>query len=95
MTIEERLSANEKKIYYRYRWGRAADEKMASGIFTYAKPKSQTEKNHNKEALALLEIKRSQLIIEQQSVGTNYIELQNLYFDFTGKNLKFIPQRLI
>ena len=31
------------------------------------------QKNHNKEALALLEVKKSQLTIEQQSVGSVFI----------------------
>lgn len=73
MTIEERPSANGKKIYYRFVWGHGASDKMSAGIFTYAKPKTQVEKNHNKEALVLLEIKRSQLVIDRQAIGTGYI----------------------
>ncbi len=38
-------------------------QRPSTGIFIYAKPKDQVQKNHNKEALALLETKKSQLII--------------------------------
>jgi hypothetical protein len=54
MIIEERKSANGKKIYYRFVWGRSASDKMSVGFFTWSKPKTLTEKNHNKEALAIL-----------------------------------------
>lgn len=73
MTIEERPSENGQKIYYRFVWGRGPHDKMSAGIFTYAKPSNQAEKNHNKEALAILEIKKSQLVLDRQSVGTGYI----------------------
>jgi integrase len=73
MTIEERPSANGKKTYYRFVWGRGASDKIGAGIFTYTKPHTQVERNHNKEAMVLLEIKRSQLIIDRQAIGTGYI----------------------
>ena len=73
MIIEERLSANAKKIYYRFIWGRGSKDRMSAGMFTYAHPKSQVEKNHNKEVLAMLELKRSQLILDRQSIGMGYI----------------------
>jgi hypothetical protein len=34
---------------------------MATGIFTYAKPVNQIEKNNNKEALLIVETKRDQM----------------------------------
>lgn len=73
MTVEERPSANSKKIYYRFVWRHGASDKMSAGIFTYAKPITQVERNHNKEARVLLEIKRSQLVIDRQAIGTGYI----------------------
>jgi hypothetical protein len=79
MTTEERLSANRKKTYYRFIWGHSATEKMSAGIFTYTKPKTQIEKNHYKEAIAILEMKRSQLVIDQQSIGTGYISSSSLH----------------
>src|SRR6266851_873505 len=95
MIIEERKSANGKNTYYRFKWGNRSNEKMSSGIFTYTKPKSQVEKNHNKEALAILEIKRSQLVIDRQSVGTGFIpshryknNFLDFYNDFVTKNAR-------
>ncbi|HEX8278125.1 MAG TPA: hypothetical protein VF540_05495 [Segetibacter sp.] len=39
--------------------GRSTGPRRSTGIFTWVKPKNQVEKNHNKEALAILESKRS------------------------------------
>src|SRR5450631_1917163 len=95
MVIEQRQSGNGKKIYYRFVRGRQSNDKISAGIFTFTKPKNQVEKNHNKEALMLLEIKRSQLIIEQQSIGTGYIPAHryksnflDFYQDFVKKNAR-------
>jgi hypothetical protein len=73
MIIEKQQSANGKKTYYRFKWGKDSNDKMSAGIFTHTKPINQVEKSHNKEALAILEIKKSQLIIDRQSIGTGYI----------------------
>jgi integrase len=95
MIIEERQSANGKKTYYRFRWGKASSDRISSGIFTWSKPKTKTEKNHNKEALTILEIKRSQLVIDRQSIGTGYIPAHryncnflDFYQDFVTKNAR-------
>ena len=95
MIIEERQSVNGKKTYYRFRWGNSSSDRISSGIFTWSKPKTQTEKNHNKEALAILEIKRSQMVIDSQSVGTGYIPAHryksnflDFYQDFVKKNAR-------
>jgi hypothetical protein len=71
--IAQNPSANKEKIWYSFQWGKEKGQRIAMGIFTCAKPKNQTEKNHNKEALAILETKKSQLIPEGQSVGPGYI----------------------
>jgi integrase len=41
----------EAKIFYTLSWGCKAGQRAATGIFTYVNPKSQLQKNHNKEAL--------------------------------------------
>lgn len=61
------------KIYYYHEFGRGKGQRPATGIFTYTKPKNQIQKNHNKEALLILETKKSQLIIESQATGSVYI----------------------
>ena len=62
--------------------GNQAGQRIATGIYTWAKPKTQEEKNHNAEALAILEAKKSQLTLEQQCVGTNYIPAYKLKTNF-------------
>jgi integrase len=61
------------KIYFHYDYGRGKGQRPSTGVFIYAKPKDQIQKNHNKEALALLEVKKSQLTIEQQAIGSAFI----------------------
>src|SRR5688572_33230765 len=63
----------EDKIYFHYDYGRGKGQRPSTGIFIYAKPKDQIQKNHNKEAQALLEVKKSQLTIEQQAIGSAFI----------------------
>ncbi|RBL91985.1 hypothetical protein [Chitinophaga flava] len=73
MNLLKRKNTKGDKTYYYYDFGRGKGQRPATGIFVYTMPKDQTQKNHNKQALALLEVKKSQAIIEQQSVGTAYI----------------------
>ncbi|SKA46729.1 Site-specific recombinase XerD [Chitinophaga eiseniae] len=73
MNLLKRKNAKGDKTYYYYDFGRGKGQRPATGIFVYTKPKDQTQKNHNKQALALLEVKKSQAIIEQLSIGTAYI----------------------
>lgn len=61
------------KIIFYHDFGRGKGQRPSTGIFVFKRPKNQIEKNHNKEALSLLELKRSQLIIERQAVGTGFI----------------------
>lgn len=51
----------DKRIYY-YNYGRGPGKRPAVGVFTYTKPQNQTQKNHNKQVLDLLNciIKRVQ-----------------------------------
>jgi len=83
--ITGKLSRNKEKKWYTFEWGKAADQRRAAGVFTYTTPKDITQKNHNREAKALLETKRSQLILEQQSIGSAYIpqhRFKSNFFDF-------------
>jgi hypothetical protein len=48
----------------------------------YAKPKDQIQKNHNKEALKLLEVKKSQATIEQQAIGSAFIPAHKFKANF-------------
>lgn len=68
MNLIKRKSANGKKKYYYFEFGRGAGKRITTGIFTYVFPKDQIQKNHNKEAINLLESKKSELIIEQKAL---------------------------
>lgn len=70
------------------KWGKGTGERKAAGVFIYAKPKDHLHKNHNKGAMLLLENKRSQLILDRQSLGTTYIpshRFKDNFFDFYGE----------
>lgn len=69
MNILERPNSTGDKITFYYDFGRATGQRPTTGIFIYTKPKDAIQKAHNKQALALLETKKSQLIIEQQAIG--------------------------
>jgi integrase/recombinase XerD len=89
--ISQKLSKNRSKVRYYFEWGKTAGQRLSAGIFTYSKPKTQTEKNHNREALAILESKRSQLILDGQATGSRYIptrKLQSNFLDFYSTFVK-------
>jgi hypothetical protein len=61
MNIIKRPSSKGDKIVFNYDFGRGPGQRPPTGIFIYKNPKDQIQKNHNKQALALLEIKRVRL----------------------------------
>jgi len=80
-------SKNKKKTRYTFEWGKASGQRIASGIFTYNRPKDLIEKNHNKEALKILETKRSRMILDKQSIYTGYTPAYKIkinFLDFYG-----------
>jgi integrase len=82
MNFVKRSNRCGDKIYFHYDFGREKGQRPATGIFIYAKPKDQVQKNHNKEALKLLEIKKSQLLLEQQSAGSGFIPAHKIKANF-------------
>ena len=70
INISPKPSRSSKKIWYYFEWGKTSGQRRATGIFTWAKPVNQIEKNHNKEALAILETKRSQLVLDRQAINS-------------------------
>lgn len=100
ITIIPRKSRNLQKIWYTFEWGKEPNQRKASGIYTYVKPKDAIQKNYNKEALELLEDKKAQLTLESQAVGTGFIprhKLKNSFLDyyteFVKNNKKDVGQR--
>ena len=73
MNIIKRKNQKGNKIIFYYDYGRGPGQRPSTGVFIYTNPKNQVEKNHNKQALLLMETKKSQLTIEQQAVGSAYI----------------------
>jgi integrase len=85
ITIATKISRNKKKLWYYLEWGKAAGQRAATGIYTYTKPQDIIEKNHNKESLATLKTKQSQMILERQAIGSGYIpqhKLKSNFFDY-------------
>ena len=87
--LQDCQEISPKKWYY-FEWGKEAGQRMASGIFTFIKPKDQLQKNHNKEALALPETKHSQLILEYQSIGTGFIPAHKYKSNFLDFYSEFV-----
>jgi integrase len=90
--ISGKVTRNGQKIWYTYEWGKGPSERKAAGIFTYTKPKDQIQKNHNKEALALLNTKKSQMVIDQQSIGTPFIPTHRFKENFLDYYAGFVEE---
>lgn len=88
--ITGKVSRNGEKKWYTFEWGKGGDQRKAAGIFTYVRPKDQIQKNYNKEALALLETKRSQLTIDQHSIGTPFIPSHKFKQNFLDYYAEFV-----
>ncbi|MBL7726197.1 MAG: site-specific integrase [Dinghuibacter sp.] len=73
MNLLERKNRKGDKISFYYDFGRKAGQRPSTGIFIYTHPNSPAQRKHNKEALDLLEVKKSQAIIESQAVGSAFI----------------------
>jgi integrase len=78
------------KIYFHYDYGRGKGQRPSTGIFIYAKPKDQVQKNHNKEALKLLDVKKSEAIIEKQAIGSAFIPAHKFKANFLDYYQEFV-----
>jgi integrase len=90
--ISTKVSRNGQKKWYYFEWGKGPGDRKAAGIFTYTKPKDQIQKNHNKQALGLLETKKSQMVIDQQSIGTPYIPTHRFKNNFLDYYAEFVEE---
>jgi len=82
MNILERLNTKGDKIYFHYDFGRGKGQRPLTGIFIYTHLKDQIQKNHNKEASKLLELKKSRVTIEQQAIGSAFIPTHKFRVNF-------------
>ena len=82
MNIGERLNRKGNKINFYYDYGRGPGQRPSTGVWIHTHPKTQTEKNHNKQALALLEVKKSQMTIDEQATGSGFIPMHKFKSNF-------------
>ena len=85
ITILKLPSQNKKLCYYSFEWGKEKGEHIATGIFIYRRPTNNIQKHHNNEALAILEAKRSQLILNHQASSSGYFlqhKLKSNFFEY-------------
>jgi hypothetical protein len=92
MNIIKRPNKKGDRITFYYDFGRDPGQRPSTGIFIYSKPKDQIQKNHNKEALALLETKKSQVIIEKQAIGSRYIPTHKFKANFLEYYEEYVEQ---
>jgi integrase len=90
MNVEKRKNSKGDKVYFYIATGRKTGERVATGIFIYVRPKNQEEKNHNKEALILVDTKKSELLLEQQAIGTGFIPGHKFKGNFLDYYAEFV-----
>lgn len=78
------------KIFFYYDLGRAGGQRASTGLFIYRRAKNQAQKNHNLEAFKLLEVRKGQAIIEQQSIGTPFIPKHKFNENFLDYYEKYV-----
>lgn len=82
ITISTKTSRDKAKIWYYLEWGKGAGQRKSTGIYTWAKPKDQTQKAFNKEALSILEAKKSQMTLDMQAIASGYVPAHKLKSNF-------------
>lgn len=82
MNIGQTLNRDKTKILFYFDYGRGKGQRPTTGVWIWANPKNQEQKNFNKEALKILEIKKSQAMIEQQAIGTPVIPTHKFKSNF-------------
>ena len=93
MNFLKRTNTKGDKITFYYDYGREQGQRPSTGVFIYTKPKTPLERAHNKEALAILKVKKAEAIIDKQAIGTAYISshkfkenLLDYYKEYVDKN---------
>ena len=88
-----KISKDGRKKYWYLEYGKAIGERSATGIYSWARPKNEIERSFNKEAMAILETKRADMVLDLQAVGSSHIVTRKLkanfldyYQEFCNKN---------
>ncbi len=87
-----RPNRDRTKIYYTLEWGKDSGQRHATGIYTYAKPKDIIQKNHNKEALAIIQTKKSQLVLDLQAAANGHIPQHKIKKNFLDYYDEYVRQ---
>jgi integrase len=90
INVTPRPTRDGRKIFYTFEWGKEVGQRQATGIFTYARPKDQLQRNHNKEALAILETKKSELTLERQAIGSGHMPTHKFKANFLDYYEEFV-----
>lgn len=90
--IAKTYSKDKTRIYYKVEFGREAGQRISTGIYTYTNPKNEIEKDYNKQALEILEMKKAQMILEHQSIATGFIPKHKLMTNFFDYYEQFIKE---
>jgi integrase len=96
ISISTKTFRDKSKVWYYLEWGRLKGQRRATSIFTFTKPKDLIQKNHNKEALAILEKNRSQMILDSQSINSVYVpqhKLKTNFLDFYSEFVSLNPTK--
>lgn len=91
--ISTKFSRDQSKVWYYLECGKKAGQRKSTGIFTYSKPTDLIQKNFNKEALAIRETKKSQLILERQAISSGHIPQHKIKSNFLDYYREFITQK--
>jgi hypothetical protein len=94
MNIEKRENSKGDKVYFYFANGRKAGGRIATGIFSFTHPRNQVEKNHNKEAMILLDTKKSELALERQAIGSGFIPSHKFKANFLDYYAEFVKNNV-
>ncbi|RFM27003.1 site-specific integrase [Deminuibacter soli] len=82
MKIGKRKSDKGDRYIYYYDLGRDKGQRPQTGDYTWVKPKTPAERQHNKVTLELLKVKESNYVVDQQAIGTGYVPPHRLKANF-------------
>lgn len=90
ITISSKLSRDKKKTWYYFEWGKGAGQRKTTGIYTWTNATDSIQKNFNKEAKRILEVRRSQLVLELQSLSSGYTPIHKIKHNFLDFYEEFV-----
>lgn len=82
MNILKMKNKKGDKIVFHYDYGRKKGQRPSTGLFIYTRPKNEAERQHNKEARAILDVKKGEATIDRAAAGTGYIPIHKFKANF-------------